>query len=112
MAAGKLEYQTEKEQKTLLSVGSHAYANARTALYTRAALKVLSPILLCWPTTPEVGVGGVAVEVEPSYQYSVTFCCCAAVKTVSDVEVYMKRRCASEFLSVEKWHPLTFVDTC
>lgn len=75
MAAGKLEYQTEKEQKTLLSVGSHAYANARTALYTRAALKVLSPILLCWPTTPEVGVGGVAVEVAPLHQHSVMFCC-------------------------------------
>jgi len=29
---------------------------------TRAALKVMSPILLCWPTVSEVDVGGMAVE--------------------------------------------------
>jgi len=26
--------------------------------------------------TSEVGVGGMAVESEPSHQHSVTFCCC------------------------------------
>ena len=31
----------------------------------RAALKVVSPILLCWPMTPEADVGGVAIEIEP-----------------------------------------------
>jgi len=30
-------------------------------------------ILLCWPTTSEADVGGMAVEVEPSRQYSVKF---------------------------------------
>ena len=43
----------------------------------RAAPKVMPPILLCWPMTSEVDVGGMAVEVEPSRQYSVKFCCCA-----------------------------------
>ena len=42
----------------------------------RAALKVMSPILLCWPMTSEVDVGGTAVDAEPSRQYSITCCCC------------------------------------
>jgi len=41
----------------------------------KAALKVIPPISLCWPLTLEVDVGGMAVEVEPSCQYSVTCCC-------------------------------------
>jgi len=41
-----------------------------------AALKVMPPILLCWPMMTEAGVGGMAVEVEPSHLYSLTFCCC------------------------------------
>ena len=40
----------------------------------RAALKVMPPILLCWPMMSEADVGGMAVEVEPSHQYSITFC--------------------------------------
>ena len=40
--------------------------------------KVMPPILLCWPTTSEVAVGGMAVEVEPFHQYPITFCCCVA----------------------------------
>jgi len=41
----------------------------------RASLKVMSPILRCWPTASDADVGGTAVEVEPSLQYSVTWCC-------------------------------------
>jgi len=33
------------------------------------------PILFCWSTISEVGVGGVAVEVESSHQCSVPCCC-------------------------------------
>ena len=40
------------------------------------ALKVMPPILLCWPMTSEEDVGDVAVEAEPSHQYSIAFCCC------------------------------------
>ena len=41
----------------------------------RAALKVMPPMLLCRPMTLGADVGGLTVEVEPSHQYSVTFCC-------------------------------------
>jgi len=41
----------------------------------RAAPKVMLPVLLCWLTMSEVDIGGVAVEAEPSHQYSVTFSC-------------------------------------
>ena len=41
----------------------------------RACPKVTSPILLCQPTISEVDFGGMAVEAEPSCQYSITFCC-------------------------------------
>jgi len=41
----------------------------------RAALEVMSPIVFCWFTVSEVGVGGVAVEAEHFHQYSITFCC-------------------------------------
>ena len=37
----------------------------------------MPPTLLCWPTTSEVAVSGMAVEIEPSHQYSITLCGCA-----------------------------------
>ena len=51
-----------------------------------------------------------AVEAEPSCQYSVTLFCWVLLmiaegqsdKMVSDMEVYMKQRCVTEFLHVEK----------
>ena len=43
---------------------------------TMAAPKIMPFILLCWPVMSEVDGGGTAAEVEPSHQYSVTFCCC------------------------------------
>jgi len=46
-------------------------------IYTKAAPKVMPPILLCWPTTSKVDVGGMAVEVESSHRYAVVFCICA-----------------------------------
>jgi len=41
----------------------------------RAATKVMPLILLCLPTTSEADTAGVAVEDDPSHQYSVIFCC-------------------------------------
>ena len=41
----------------------------------RAALKVMPPILLHWPTTSDADVGGMTVGVEPLHHYSVTCCC-------------------------------------
>jgi len=39
----------------------------------RAALKVVPSILLCWPMMSEADVDDMALEVEPSQQYPVTF---------------------------------------
>mgnify|MGYP001853334281 CR=1 FL=1 len=39
-----------------------------------AALKVVPPVLLCWPTTSEVDGGGMAVEAESSCHYVLFLC--------------------------------------
>lgn len=44
--------------------------------HTRAALKVLPRVLLCWPMKVGVGGGGMAAGSEPSHQY--WFFCCTA----------------------------------
>ena len=44
-------------------------------VYVRAALKAMLPILLYWLMISDVDVDGMAVEVGPSCQYSITFCC-------------------------------------
>ena len=44
-------------------------------LCTRVAPKLTPRVLLCWPTKSEADVGDMAVEVEPSRQYSIKFCC-------------------------------------
>lgn len=41
----------------------------------RAALRVVPQILLRWLTVLEVDVGDVAVDADPSHQYSTTYCC-------------------------------------
>lgn len=40
----------------------------------RTALKVMPPILSRWSVTSQADVGGMAVELEPSHQYS-DMCC-------------------------------------
>jgi len=59
----------------------------------------------CQPTTSEADVGGMTVEVEPSWQYSVTFCHPVSDrqsdKIASDMEVHMKQGCAIESIHVE-----------
>lgn len=42
----------------------------------KAALKVVSPILQCGPTTSETNGGGITVEAEPSEKYPIPLCCC------------------------------------
>jgi len=86
--------------------------------FARAALKVLSSVLLCLPMASEVDVGGMAVEVESSHQYSINvllLCQTAAEgqsdEMVSDMEVHMKQRCVIEFLFVKKkWD--SFISAC
>jgi len=36
----------------------------------------MPPILLCQPMTSDAAVSCMAAEVEPSHQYSITYCCC------------------------------------
>ncbi len=43
--------------------------------HTMVVLKVMPPTLLCWPMNSEVDVSGMVVEVEPSLQYFVIYCC-------------------------------------
>lgn len=43
----------------------------------------MTPILLGLPTASEIDVGGMAVEVEPSRQYFIQFCCCVIDETLS-----------------------------
>jgi len=50
-------------------------STSKISVTTKVAPKLMTPILLCWPTTTEADVGDMAVEVEPSLQYSVKFCC-------------------------------------
>ena len=59
--------------------------------------KIMPPILLCQLKMSQVDVDGMAVQVEPSRQYSITFCCCAtngsrgegqSDKMISDMEVW------------------------
>ena len=86
--------------------------------YTKAALKVMPPILLCGPITSEVDTGGMVVQVEHSCQYSITFCCCVtdgsregqSENMASDMEVDMKERCGIEFLHVEKMAPIMLAE--
>lgn len=49
--------------------------NIYVCIYMRATLKLMPPTLLCWPMNSEVDVSGMVVEVEPSLQYFVIYCC-------------------------------------
>ena len=64
-----------------------------TDRYMRAAPKVIPPILWYWPMMSDMDVGGMAVEAEPSQEYSITFHCCVTDGSRRD--------------SLTKWH-LTF----
>jgi len=80
-------------------------------------LEINASYFMMLAMTSEADVGGMAVEVETSCQYSITFCCCVAAeeqsnRMVSDIEVSMKQRCVIEFFYAEKWHPVTFIDAC
>ena len=69
------------------------------AYFARVDPKVMPPVLLWWPKTSEAD-DGMAVVVEPSLQYCITFCCCVTdgrwgavcqnILPVSDIEVWMK----------------------
>ena len=79
----------------------------------------MPPVVLCLPPRSEVDVGGVAVEVELSCQYSITFWCCATDDSRRAVwQNCQTWKCKSsrgvEFSSSmqRKLHPLTFINAC
>ena len=77
----------------------------------------LFPLQLCWHTAPEID-GGMAVEVEPSHQYSITFCCCMTDDSTDAVwqngiwhESVDEAKVHQWIPSCEKkWHLLTFIN--
>jgi len=86
---------------------------------TRTAPKVIPPILLWWPTISEVDNVGMAVEVEPSHQYSVTFRCHETWQQRGSLTKWCLtwKRIGNKWVSLnssmhKKWHPLTFTDAC
>ena len=68
----------------------------------------------------EMDIGGMAIEVEPSHQHVIMFCCCVTDGSRGAVwqngigqKVLKEQRGVIEFLHVKKkWHPLTFIDAC
>ena len=78
---------------------------------TSAALIVIPPVFLPRPMMSEADVGVMAVEVEPSHQYSVTYCyhVTDGSRGASDMEVWMKQKFVTEFLHVEK---MALIDIC
>jgi len=51
------------------------FVKYNSTIYTWAAPKVVPPVLFYWSTMSEVDGGGMAVQTEPSHQYSITFDC-------------------------------------
>ena len=75
---GAEQIQEAHEFSTKLLSGGHNFYTeccCDVSDCTRAALTVMSPMLLSWPMMSEADVGGMAIEVEPSHQYPITFCC-------------------------------------
>ena len=77
-------------------------------------------ILFCLLTLSEVDIGGMAVKVEPSYQYPITFYCCATGASRGAVwqnGVWHGRAdeakvCHGIPPCGKKWHQLTLIDAC
>ena len=80
----------------------------------------MPPILLCWPTSSEANVVGMAVQVEPSRQYSVKFRCRATDDSRGAVwqngvwhwTAYETKACNWIPPCGKKLHPMTFIDAC
>lgn len=72
----------------------------------RSSPKAINPILLFWPTMPEVDVAGMTAETELSYQCSITSHCSygsrgAVWQSVDNTELCMKQIRVIDFLHKE-----------
>jgi len=77
----------------------------------------MPPVLLCWLT---MSVDGMEVEVEPSHQYSITFCCCETDSSRGAIwqmaswhgnALWSKGMELNSSMWKKKWHPLPFIVT-
>ena len=81
-------------------------------------LKVMPPILLYWPIVSEMKVVGMAIDVEASHQYSVTFCCPSTDgRRNSLTKWYLTRKCKwckgvsfPHRTSCTHWHSFTLAE--
>lgn len=70
----------------------------------------MHPTLLYWPTTLELGVGGMTVEVKPSHQYSIHYHATGGSRGATwenSIWLWSAYRGITEFLHVEE---ITSVD--
>jgi len=108
-----LDFWNESAELTIIE-------NIKVISNTRAAAEAMPLVLFCWPMMSEVGVGGMAVDGEPSYQSSITHCCC--VTDGSRGAVWQngvwhwggsEEKMCHWFPSCrKKLHPLMFIDAC
>ena len=96
------------------------YSETQVADVKAAALKVMPPILICWPMTSEGGGGGMAGEVQSPANIPWHFVAMRQMAaerqsdtTAPDVEVHIKGKYLNELLNGEKialidiyWHLL------
>ena len=111
----------EGQMTTVLSGSLHLYRKdwefCACALKLRGLLQSNAPYFIMSPTKLEVAVGGMRLNIPTSIPlHFVAVWQMAAErqsdKMVSDMEPRMKQRYATDFPPVEKWHPLTYINTC
>ena len=97
----------------LCSISSFVFDQGYMQFYicmvcTRAALKVMPPVSLCWSTIAEAGFAGMMVVVEPSQQYSIKFCCQVSNVWQNGVwhESTYEQWCGTQFLHAGKMAPI------
>ena len=95
------------------------WAEILKAWSMRAALKVVPPILLCWPTVSKEDVGDMAVEAEPSHQYPIPLCCRVtdgSRGTIWHSGIWHRSAYEAKVWNWipscrKEWHPSTFTDS-
>jgi len=83
--------------------------------YSRAAPKVMPPVLWWWPAVSEENVNGMAVETELSQQYSVILLICDRWQQRGSLTGWKCTWSKSVLLSSSIWkklHPFTYTDAC
>jgi len=106
-----------KEIREVILHSAFGYTKYRNI---RNALKVMPPILFCWLTISKADVVSIAVEVQPSHQYSIMFGCHVTDGSRGahcQNNIWHGRTYKVKVWNWippwgKKWHPLTFTDAC